>query len=816
MTTIAALFCCTMTMMAEPVSPAAARQAAARFLQEKGAKLERQATEAPRRAMGQSADGQESSPYYVFNATGSKGFVVVSGDDCVGGNLVLGYTDRGCFDAGNVPVNMQEWLDAIASQITSMSRRGATARAIALHDAVAPLVTTTWGQGKPAYDPHHPYNALCPKFDGQLSVTGCMATALSQVLYYHRTPQQPIVGDLPGYTMFTNPVDMEPLPGVKFDWDNMLDNYSGETTEAQQMAVATLMRYCGQTLQMDYTPYISNAYSYDLDLLITQFGIDQGAHTARAYEYSINAWDSLLYTELKEQRPLLHTGFSMGGGHAFVLDGYEAKDGVGYFHVNWGWDGDSDGYYRLDVLNPYASGTGGSSTSDGFSIGQDAVIGFQPSKGPLDHYGRYLVGFEWNAFYDDQPGYFATLNTSHMPVNYALAMAERMADGSIDYDHVLGEQTLEIENYSYAGLQKEEERQAVKYFTVLDHVADNLTPGSHRLVFINKEVGTDAPWRPVFGPNCSVEIIVGDDGQPTDTIIHPSPVLTTTARTVKVLGLGELDDMKMWGLRQTVKATVANNSADAFNGTLYCTLYLVVNDVLTVEYISYRAPVFVEANGKTEVNFDVYPPRKGNYVAVITSDYVSMKGRHQSDLKSVDGYVGSKPVIANELTFTVQSFEHDVTTTEEGELKTRFNITVGNSTAMDYESFIVARVYKMGSDSIYHQVVFNNGYDYKAAPCNVKSKERADISFVLPQLLEPGDYSAEFQMSSDYIGNKLSDYFSIAGSIFKVEESTGIKTVGTDQTANGDKWFSLDGRRLDARPTTKGVYVRQGKKLVVR
>lgn len=505
----------------------------------------------------------------------------------------------------------------------------------------------------------------------------------------------------------------------------------------------------------------------------------------------------------------------MGGGHAFILDGYEAEDGVGFFHVNWGWDGDCDGYYRLDMLNPYASGTGGSSTSDGFSIGQDAVIGFQPSKGPLDHYGRYLVGFEWNTHYNDQPGYFATLNTSHMPVNYALAMAERMADGTIDYDHVLGEQTLEIESYSYAGLQKDE-HQLLKYFTVLDHVADNLTPGSHRLVFINKEVGTDAPWLPVFGPNCSVEIIVGDDGQPTDTIIHPSPVLTTTARTVKVLGLGELDDMKMWGLRQTVKATVANNSADAFNGILYCTLYLVENDVLTVEYISYQAPVFVEANGKAEVIFDVYPPRKGNYVAVITSDYVSMKGRHQSDLKSVDGYVGSKPVTANELTFTVQSFEHDVTTTEEGELKTRFNITVGNNTAMDYESFILARVYKIDSDSVYQLVVFNNGYNYKAARCNVKSKERADISFVLPQLLEPGDYGVQFQMSSDFIGNKLSDYFSIAGSNFKVEEPTGIKTVGTDQTANGDKWFSLDGRRLDSRPATKGVYVRQGKKFVVK
>ena len=96
-------------------------------MQEKDAELKNQAMQAPRRAMGQMADGQdaqEASPYYVFNATGKRGFVSVSGDDCVGDNLVLGYADHGSFDAENVPVNMQEWLDAMANQITSMSRWG--------------------------------------------------------------------------------------------------------------------------------------------------------------------------------------------------------------------------------------------------------------------------------------------------------------------------------------------------------------------------------------------------------------------------------------------------------------------------------------------------------------------------------------------------------------------------------------------------------------------------------------------------------------------------------------------------------------------
>ena len=794
-------------MIANPVNPAAARQAAARFLQEKGAELKNQAMQAPRRAMGQMADGQdaqEASPYYVFNATGKHGFVIVSGDDCVGDNLVLGYADQGSFDAGNVPANMQEWLDGMASQIAAMSRRGVKARAIALHDDVAPLLTCTWGQGKPAFNPQSPYNALCPVVDGLLSCTGCMATALSQVLYYHRWPQEPIVGELPGYKTYTTQVDIEPLPSVQFDWDNMLDSYQQETTETQRLAVATLMRYCGQVLQMDYTPSISNAYVYDTDVLIRQFGIDQGVHLAHADEYSINEWDSLLYTELKEKRPLLHGGFSMGGGHAFVLDGYEVHDGVGYFHANWGWDGSSNGFYRIDVLNPYASGTGGSSTSDGFCVRQNTLIGFQPAKSALENYGRYLVSISWNVYYNDEPHYFFVLNTSHMPVNYTIAMAERLADGTIDYNHILGEQSMEIEGYSYAGLQ--ETGRALRFFKMFDHVADGLAPGSHRFVFVNKEVGTDAPWHPIFGPNCSVEIKVGDDGQPTDTIIHPQPQLTSDA--VKVEGLGGLSSMMMWGIKQTVSATIANKSDDAFTGSVFCSLYYVDNDTLAGAVRIYETALFIEANGKTDVNIDIYPPSPGNYVAVITDSDVNMTGIKLADIKNVKGYIGQKNVTAKELTFYIHNIAYEVTTPEDGEPNAHFNLTLGNYTPMDYESTLLAKVYKLDSDNIWQPVYFSGGSVYQYAWVKIGSNQRTDACIGLDQVLEPGDYGVEFMIASDFYGLKFSDFFSFASYTFKVEDVTDIKVIDGDQSTNADTWFTLDGRKLDSRPTAKGVYIR--------
>ena len=142
---LAAVLCCVMTMVADPVSPDVAQQAAAKFLQARGASLEGECMQT--RGMSRSkVSGKlaETSPYYVFNATDSRGFVVVSGDDCVGDNLVLGYTSQGSFDENNVPANMQAWFDDLAAQITVMSGSGIKVQQVAVHEDIAPMVTSQW------------------------------------------------------------------------------------------------------------------------------------------------------------------------------------------------------------------------------------------------------------------------------------------------------------------------------------------------------------------------------------------------------------------------------------------------------------------------------------------------------------------------------------------------------------------------------------------------------------------------------------------------------------------------------------------------
>ena len=165
------------------------------------------------------------------------------------------------------------------------------------------------------------------------------------------------------------------------------------------------MRYCGQVVQMDYTPWVSNGLFFDTDILVNQFGYDQGVFLAKSEEYTVSGWDELIYQELKEGRPMVYMGFSTGGGHAFVVDGYEVQEGSGYYHVNWGWDGRGNGFYKINLLNPDLSGAGGSTTKDGYCRGQQALIGLQPAQSALDNYGRYLASYSWAENEEGYPRY---------------------------------------------------------------------------------------------------------------------------------------------------------------------------------------------------------------------------------------------------------------------------------------------------------------------------------------------------------------------------------------------------------------------------
>lgn len=806
---LAVILCCAMNMMAEPVSQSAARQAAARFLENNGVTLMGEAMKAPRRVMGCATDNEEqteASPYYVFNASASKGFVIVSGDDCVGDNLVLGYTSQGSFDADNIPANMQWWLDQTASQIEEMSRRGMKARRVALHDDVAPLVTALWDQGENTYNPQNPFNAFCPETDGKLCITGCLATALSQVMYYHRWPQGPLADELPAYTMENGRV-IDALPATTFDWDNMVDDYRQPTTDEQQAAVAKLMRYCGQVVQMDYTPSFSGGYFYDIDLLVRLFGYDQGVYRASANDYSVSGWDELLYNELHEGRPLVYVGSTSASGHAFVIDGYEVQEGSGYFHVNWGWSGGSNGFFKINLLNPKGSGAGGSAINDGYNQWQEALIGLMPAQQPAEAYGRYLAGFMWDVTIDEQPHVFSAYNTSYKPGVFEVAWAERQTDGTTDSQTLFGRQTLEVAGYIFAEFSTEQHSGRVD-ITLPENLTEGLTPGRHELVLVNKEAGTDAPWRPIYGPNCFLELIIGDDGLATDTLFHPLPQLTASSLTI--------EGLKQRGIRQDITTVINNNGGDDYIGLLFFHVYSVEDDELKELENYSRTNIMIETNGTVDLTFKTSVNKTGDYVLVLENQGVDYTGTKLSDIEQTEGYISHQTFTIEPLAFYRMDFQYNERSDDAGNPAYYFDVTVGNGTPMDYKAALLAKIYTPNSQGYYDPFVFPDT-PFLYCGLSLPSNYYRTSSIRLPEALEPGDYGVELLIANDFQSLYPTDYFVFALSFFTVDDpTTGIASTEDERGSMSDKWYSLDGRKLDGRPTAKGLYIHGGRTVVIK
>lgn len=160
--------------------------------------------------------------------------------------------------------------------------------------------------------------------------------------------------------------------GYDFGLDNMPDVASyGSATGEQIDAVAKLMLACGLSVNMNYTPIESGANSYNVSsALVNNFGYDKEYTIYYSREMSIAKWESIIYRELQLKRPVYYSGQNSNSGHAFVVDGY---GGNGMWHINWGWGGASNGYYRLSALNPDESGIGGFVSGSGYNYSQCLV-----------------------------------------------------------------------------------------------------------------------------------------------------------------------------------------------------------------------------------------------------------------------------------------------------------------------------------------------------------------------------------------------------------------------------------------------------------
>lgn len=279
------------------------------------------------------------------------GFAVVAADDRV--PEVLGVSTSKYSDGHNE--NFKWWLEAVGEAVKYAVDHDITLTTTKpdpnkYPSQVGPLMTTLWDQLEP-------YNRLCPISNGgDRCYTGCVATAMAQVLNYFKVPVCGI-----GTRTIYYPQNNTSGTAVTadfgehvYDWNNMLDEYTaGNYNDEQAMAVAVLMRDCGVAADMEYGGYAeagSGAYSTEAAAgLRTYFGLAD-AECLERDDYTEPQWMDIVYRELSENGPVYYGGASWSsGGHAFVLHGYNEE---GKVYVNWGWSGDDDGYYDIALLNP--------------------------------------------------------------------------------------------------------------------------------------------------------------------------------------------------------------------------------------------------------------------------------------------------------------------------------------------------------------------------------------------------------------------------------------------------------------------------------
>ena len=300
--------------------------------------------------------------FYVYNAAGG-GFVVVSGEDVL--NPILAYSDTQSFpSADNIAPGLADWMEGLQTVIAQARREGlkptAAVREAWTAAASGParddddeifIETALWDQGAP-------YNRFCPEVDGKQSIVGCVATAISILMYHYKHPAKG-TGVLPTYNYTTNKGNSRKQDGKKlgdeYDWDNMLPDYRGSYTDAQADAVAELMFDVAVMSQMQFNADGSGAVTvFAAKQLPVYMGYDKSLYSLTKSYIPVDDWIGMIAAEIDEGRLVLYSGYDSEGGHAFICDGYRKSDG--FLRFNWGWSGSGNGFYAITDIGGFTRG----------------------------------------------------------------------------------------------------------------------------------------------------------------------------------------------------------------------------------------------------------------------------------------------------------------------------------------------------------------------------------------------------------------------------------------------------------------------------
>ena len=566
--------------------------------------------------------------FYIFNVGNNQGFVIVSGDDRI--NPILGYSDEGNFDENKAPSNMKNLLSEYAQQISMLDEVAGIDGAIAAarnvvdtRNSIAPLLTTKWDQARPYWN-------KCPQVkneDGEYepSYTGCVATAMSQIMKYYNHPAQ-TTQVIPSYQYGYGTGNMgeyitqytDDLPVTTFEWEHMLDSYNGSEDQVYTDAVATLMLYVGHAAHMTYALTASGTTDPYIPKAFTNY-FDYNAQLVYRSDYDQQAWEDMVYQELVAGRPIVYNGRAgSGGGHSFVCDGYEMGD---YYHINWGWGGLGNGYFQLAIMNPHAAGIGASTSAEGYNIDQTAIIGITPGyTGQGDDVNHVLTVFNMyysgnrelergsNGFSLFKRRQVVVTAEDHIDDGTKYARGIALYDSNNNFVEMIASMTYYSSAISVTDKWPDSNSSEYYYF------GKNISNGTYKILPVCQVHGT-SEWIPMLESD-RYYIEMNVSGNTATLVDHPLNDLTATNF--------EFTGDHRVGAAEQCHVTVQNNSDDRLSGKLY----LYVSNEQIDEYGEYTTVVEAEipAHGSNVVTFNFTPQNAGTKTAQLSLHDSSMGG----------------------------------------------------------------------------------------------------------------------------------------------------------------------------------------------
>lgn len=704
---------------------------------------------------------------YIFSA--GEGYMILPDDDRA--PAVLAYSDDGSFE-NNINPQMRYWLDFYNKQLswlaenqqTSGFRKAASARPE--RAAIEPLTTTKWNQ-------EAPYNDLCPEVNGEKTVTGCVATAMAQVMKFYNYPEKGTGTHSYDWTVGNQELSFD-YGNTTFEWDKMTDTYDSESSAESREAVARLMLACGISVDMHYDVGDSGASTMNMgSALINYFGYDKSLWMPVRNYYGLYDWEDMVYSELSQGRPVLYSGQGTAGGHQFICDGYS---GDGYFHFNWGWGGMSNGYFLLTALNPADLGVGGG--AGGFNSDQQITLGMKPAE--ADSEPTYLM-YCVNSFQTEQQQVAAgeQLQFSCSIYNYSMAS---LPDGSYLGMKILpadgGDARFE-RGFSIAGLP------LLRGYNVDVINFPNLEDGNY---VISPAFYDGKKWHEILAP-------VGAVGSCNATVSNG--VATLSAPQVASITVSDIE----------APATI-------YQGTNFPLSFMIENTG-SVEYLGKVIPVLMNPETESAVATSVYRPvdieggaseAVNDYVGKFTAEEGAdfEPGQYVLLICDADGNVigegGNVTVEAApaSTSIKVENFElvGGSNVTEKRDLEFSFTVTCEEGYFAD--RLVLAIFPGTGGNDI---GTASTDMMYISAGESYNGTVKIDLSDK-----PDGNYFAVMYQGTTASSNQLP---------FTLDFTTGIDEIASEAD-KAQTIYDLNGVKLNSRPGHTGIYVVNGKKVLIK